>query len=113
MVKGKSKAESGDEVPSGFYKHKYMNCYLTLNPDEIAEGKVSVRVHLSKVKAVEWGLLRVTDEGVQKLLEKHSWFGKSIFSISAEEVARLKSPKGKPDTYHRGVASALTRKAPR
>lgn len=106
MAKDKLELTPDDESVA-FYKHKYVNCYLTLNPKGVAEGKLSVKIHLVKDKSQEWGVFETADKGVQTLIEAYPWFDKSIFKVKAEEAAKLNSPKAKPELYHRGVASSI------
>jgi len=108
MAKDKKVAPEAGTV---FYKHKYVNCYLTLNPKEVAEGKLSVKIHLVKDKSQEWGVFETADKGVQVLIEAYPWFNKSIFKISAEDAAKLNPPKPGSPRYHRGVASSLSGKS--
>ena len=120
MVKDKVKPDEVDDEPKAtrfFYKHKYMNCYLTLNPDEVAEGKPGVKIHLTKEKTQPWGFFETDDEHVRDLIANYppgreeKWLGKSIVEIEAKDVPKL-AQVGR-EVYHRGVASALTRKAPK
>lgn len=90
-----------------FYKHKYVNCYLTLNPKDVAEGKPSVKIHLVKDKTVAWGVFETADKGVQALIEAYPWFDKSIFKVDEKEAAKLNQPKPGTELYHRGVASSI------
>jgi len=109
--KPKTKVTPGDESEAPtlmFYRHKYANCYLTLNPEETAAGKVSIRIHLVKNKDAAWGVFETDDPEVQAWIAKHPWFGKSILEIDADEAAKLKQT-GR-ELYHRGVASAMSRK---
>ena len=108
MVKDKKVAP---EAGTAFYRHKYVNCYLTLNPKDVAEGKLSVKIHLVKDKSREWGIFETSDKSVQALIEAYPWFNKSIFKVGAEEAAKLNQPKPGSELYHRGPASAISRKS--
>jgi len=107
----KDKKVTSSEPGKVFYKHRYVNCYLTLNPKEVAEGKPSVSIHLVKDRDQPWGVFETDDKSVQALIEKYPWFGKSIFKIEAEEAAKLNQPKPGSELYHRGPASAISRKS--
>lgn len=111
MAKKDEPKVTSPESGKAFYKHKYANCYLTLNPEAVAEGKPSVMVHLVKDKNVAWGIFETGDKGVQVLIEKYPWFGKSIFKVDAEEALKLKQPQLGSPLYHRGPASAISRKS--
>jgi len=94
------------------YKHKFVNCALTINPEEVAMGKSSIRIMLQKNKQDEWGSFSTDDEQKQKLISGHPLFGKQIFEISAEEYQKI-SKREKPEQYHRGVVGALMGKGKR
>lgn len=105
-----SEENASPESSRVFYKHKYVNCYLTLNPAEVAEGKLSVKIHLVKDKTQEWGIFETGDEHVQALIAAYPWFGKSIVKIDEKEALKLNQPKPGSELYHRGVSSAMSRK---
>jgi hypothetical protein len=95
-----------------FYKHRFMNCHLTLNPVEVGTGARSISITLQKGKGDEWGLFDTDDEEKQKLLPQHPLFGKQIFEITEEEFLAIPK-REKPELYHRGVMGALQGKMKR
>ena len=112
VEKKKTHEAKADMKGVRFYKHKFVNCSLTINPEEVATGKSSVRIMLQKDKQQDWGSFSTDDESKQKLIASHPLFGRQIFEITAEEAQKI-SAMQKPEQYHRGVAGALMGKGKR